>query len=427
MSDAQEHDFNTWLDSLVAGRSTPATGDPAHPDMTGMRAAARKLHQLARMAEADSDVAGNDDPRFSTWSTFMQDHASTLPPPFSSTPSRRSRPRVGPWLTGLNIAMAAMLIVAMAAGLWRLNENANRNGSGGDGNLAFAPETRTFEPYGTPEVAAGLPPVPTADECTVEPLSIDTVLWYYAEPGLAEGGWTSADSPPGEQGSQPDSPDAQPGGWVHEDGTVEIYTVTPSVDSLMGSPPSETEPGPASPDQLASMVSLQRMWMACGFANSPFQRWALESPSLVAAQLDQLFPTFTSESEARSILQSLKDSVPLVQAGTPPAELLDEGLHWSSIIREDPAFQSVAVIEPDSAETWSLDGRVFWSSYSEYDTRGDRLSDGDNSELYLWTPVPGAPVSLLPWISGEGNCFWFGFTWYPDRNQLLLSSYPICG
>jgi hypothetical protein len=409
MTTTPENTFNRWLDAFVAGRSTPTHDAPADPDMAGKRDAARRLHQLAELADADAAFTGRDDQQISTWNQFMSDHASALPAARTVSSRRRSHSRLGPLLTGFNIAMAAVIVIAIGAGFWRATNPSGGGNDDGDGNLALAPDTRTFEPEGTPETVADLPPVPTADECTVEPLSIDTVLWYFTDPAAAL------------RSRLPETTVA----------TAEIPQATPDNqglhldDPLIASPVANFEPGPASPDQLAAMASLQRMWMACVLANSPFQRWALESPALVATQVEALLPDFASEDDARAILKEVERTGVL----EPSEDFRKRPGASFAVPRMEgfPAYMDVSVIETESAYTWTLDGRTFWSSYSTYHLQtGERRRDGDRSEIFLWTPVAGAP-SAIPWIDGEGNCFWYGFTWYPDREQLLLSSYPVCG
>jgi hypothetical protein len=304
-----------------------------------------------------------------------------------------------------NIALALILVATLGLGAWRATDGFQGIGNGGDdpgpgGNTAFAPETRVFTPEAeeaTPE--ATLPLLPTADECTVAPLTVDEVLWYIDNPGEAARNRTLAATP--------------------QDAATDA--ATPTNDEVLATA-NAFMPGPASPDQLAAMASVQRIWMACVLADSPFQRWALESPALVAEQVNMLLPNYASEDDARAILQGVQETGKLMpsddfwkQPNASYQMLTSQGY---------PTGGSLALIEADNAEAWTNDGREVWVTYSSYTQDGTLERDGNLSAVY--TPESDESTRV-PGLDANGGCNRFGVTWFPDRGDLLISYYPHCG
>lgn len=418
MSSSPERDFDTWLDALVAGRSTPAL--PADADSSGLRDAAWQFHGLARRAERETVP---DHPLSPDWSTFMQTHVAEPRESSSSVDGRRfartARRHGSMWQVTLNIALTVLLVVTVGVGIWRASGSLLDPGGTDTQQAGFAPETRTFEPDGSPTAPEDLPVVPTAKECTVEPLTVDEVLWYVDNPGAAMRGQTMGDAAT-PSAVDPDPTEASDG--EVRNGEPVFFDHTMPTDGLMASPPALVEPGPASTDQLLPMASLQRLWMACVLANSPFQRWALESPSLVAEQVQMLLPIFANEDEARAILDEVQRTGEL----TPSEDFWQQPNASYQMLTSQgyPTFGTVALIEPASAESWTNDGRTFWVTYSQYTFDGTLMQDGNRSARE--TPVISDPVPP-PSANGEGGCFRFGITWFPERADLLISWYPHCG
>ena len=328
------------------------------------------------------------------------------------------------WHVAFNIALALVLVATLGLGAWRATDGFQGIGNGGDdpgpgGNTAFAPETRVFTPEAE-EATPDLPLVPTAAECTVTPLTIDQVLWYVEDPGAA----SRYRSP--EDVATPDPASSAPEATIAPDGTIDdseqpVMAATPP-DAFTNSLAADFEPGAASPDQLAAIASVQRMWMACVLADSPFQRWALESPALVAEQVNMLLPNYASEDDARAILQGVQETGKLMpsddfwkQPNASYQMLTSQGY---------PTGGSLALIEADNAEAWTNDGREFWVTYSSYTQDGTLERDGNLSAVY--TPESDEPTRV-PGLDANGGCNRFGVTWFPDRGDLLISYYPHCG
>jgi hypothetical protein len=145
---------------------------------------------------------------------------------------------------------------------------------------------------------------------------------------------------------------------------------------------------------------------------------------MVATRVAAMLPNFASESDARAILEDVQRTGVL----EPSEDFRDRPGASFAVPRMKgfPAYLDVSVIEAESADTWTTEERVFWSSYLTYNLNSEeRQTDGNNHDLFLVTQPPDAP-SLIPWIEGEGNCFWFGLTRFPDREQLLITYYPVC-
>jgi hypothetical protein len=418
MSSSSEHDFDTWLDALIAARSTPAM--PADADSADLRDAARQFHGLAGRAEQET---GSVNTLSQDWSSFMQSYVAA-PRESTSSPDGRgyaafARRHTPIWQVTLNMALAALLVVVLGVGIWRITGSPGDPEDSGTHQTAFAPDTRTFEPIGTPVSQADLPAVPTAAECTVEPLTVDEVLRYVESPGAAMRGQTMVDgaTPPAIDPEPTQAPDGE-----IRNGEIVVFGDATPADSPGSTPTGLVQPGPASDDQLAAIASLERMWMACVLADSPFQRWALESPTLVAEQVQMVLPTFASEDEARAILEEVERTGELI-----PSEDFWQQPNASYQMLTSagyPSMNAVAVIEPANAESWTLDSRTFWVTYSVYDVDGTLMRDGRLSAME--TPVANEPVVLTE-ANGERGCDRFGITWFPDRTELLISWYPHCG
>jgi hypothetical protein len=377
--------FAYWLDAFVAGKSTPVQRDASDSGTFELSDAAYQIHDLAGQASRMST-----DPSFpATWEDFM--HASisseildsfprAVPPvPVSVLPRERDHG----WIKLDRVAgvlVAATLLIALLAGIWRAS-------GGGDGpppeptNGHSALVQGTADGQGTP---AAMEPVdlPTAEDCTVEPLTVDEVLWYVTDPGAAT---YSVD--------------------------VDHPTVEPNYDAT---PYSHFEPGFASQEQLQPIAEVQRMWMACVLAESYFQKWALEDPSFVRDQVLSQLPVLTGDDEARAILENLRENGP--NDGGP-------GETFNSFAAIGyPGFGLMQLIDTTSANSWaSTQGNVA-VGYVRYEKDGDvievtdvfqgRGSDGDNGLGFLGYP---------------GGCVEYQFVWNDARGSWLVSSVPNCG
>lgn len=421
--------FNAWLDAFVAGVSTPASRAATDSTDSAVREAARQFHRLARGA----DQLTPDYSRIAPWSDFIVsvDVAGNNMRRTSSSPAKvgsfgptsdMANYRGQRWHVALNVTLAAVLIVAIGTGIWRVTDGTLDfnigDDSGGNRATGMAPETRVWTPEAadaTPDGDADRPLLPIADECTVEPLTVDEVLWYIEDPGAANRSRTM---------EQPATPQVEA-----------ASTQAPLVTSGIGDPVSIVEafppdplaarsipdfvPGPASPAQLAAIAEVQRMWMACVLADSPFQRWALESPALVAEQVQRLFPNFPSREDARRILEGVEVTGELNPSEdfwhTPSAS-------YQMIVSQGyPTHGNLVLVDRQPASSWTGDGRTFQVGYITYD-----LNDGEawGSSAFPATETPGVEVDLQPVFN---ICNHFEFTWFPERSQVLVSATPRCG
>jgi hypothetical protein len=236
---------------------------------------------------------------------------------------------------------------------------------------------------------------------------VDEVLWYVADPA-------------GASRSRTMEPDGTP-----------ITTATEAagqmpVDPFIASPPPVFTPGPASQAQLAAIAEVQRMWMACVLADSPFQRWALQSPEQVAWEAGTLFPAYAGEDEARQILEDVE--------ATGEMEPSDDfwnrpNASWLEITSQGfPTMFSIALVNPETAYSWSDDGRTFAVSYTSYpmDTAPDYEAREAHESVWPETPGPGTEAPDPP-EQQLGGCNSFELTWFEGRGQLLVSYLPHCG
>jgi hypothetical protein len=305
------------------------------------------------------------------------------------------------WQLASNIALAIVLLITIGLGVWRA-------GGQGDGDpsrfAAMAPETRTMPAEGTPPATPETLRMPTAADCTVAPLTVDDVIRYIDDPGAVIRG----DADTLATGDVPS---------------------TPGVDPLVSSPVANVAPGPASPAQLARMAEVQWQWMACVLANSPFQRWALESPELVASEVEPMFPNFVTENEARTILAEVQRTgviephedfwkKPNATFHTITGQGFPYGMDRT---KENPTGQVLALIDQNPANSITADGRTFTVGYIVYIPSGTALH---SSEPELSTD----PADIYEDQNQLFNsCFAFEMTWYPERDWLLVSDFPSCG
>jgi hypothetical protein len=402
--------FNAWLEQRAAGRSTPASDDPADLDLTSLRAVAGQLHDLADREDTHL-IADSPPPR---WEDVLNaqtlraesagaDLVSVRPKPFGRTPQTvmpgpreisMPRPlRAVPWNTAINALLAAALILAVATGIWRANGGVNL-GFGDDGpNQPTIPFGGVIQDDGSIDPAE----LPTADDCTVEPLTVDEVLWYVTDPYEAFYGSGDIASP----GPMP----------------TEIVPATPPATN----PPSYV-PGPPSPEDLDAAAETQRMWMACVLADSYFQVWALEDPFFVQRQVTAVLPPLTGEDEARTILEYLQDNGPSTEPAKEPG---DEDLFVSFALRGYPGFGGVHLLDTDPANSWQDAPTIITSGYVAYNEDGTVKRQTSIFETGYGTPV--APDSNGFLFLPPGDCDSFYMTWNEGRALWLVGGAPNCG
>ena len=438
MTTRDHNQFDTWLDAYVAGRSTPASRKASTSENADVLEAARHIHGLAWHAEQNTGMSPPIATLPRNWKNFMNTHTIRSGPELAPpSPSPRTvldpRPYRGArWHVAFNVALAALVVLTIGTGIWRATDGFNGldggDPSGGNQQSAFAPETREWTPASsdaTPNQGEDMPLLPTAEECTVEPLTIDEVLWYVEDPGGANRSREMEQSATPDSNIEPDQTD--PGGTpnrviANSEGVVSTPSGQnpASMDRLSTSPPAAFIPGPASPEQLAAIAGVQRMWMACALADSPLQRWALESPELVGEQVQMLLPNFASREEARAILEEVEATGELEpsddfwkQPNASYAMITSQGF---------PARNIVALVDPAAVPSWTIDGRTLRVGYSWYDM--EKGAATGPSEIAATETAIDRTANTQPEFD---ICNHFELTWFPDRDDLLVTYYPHCG
>jgi hypothetical protein len=262
--------FADWLDMNRKVMPVPSASQVEHEDLV---AACKSSLQIdATNASFERDAVANAPPR-TPWSQILAAADRSLPPavgmpepsngrshgkelrmerhldsPIALTsPKRRT---IGAMVNRV-LSIAAVLAIVLAGTLTAYVQR-DRLGFGGGGN---EPEGLSFaEATGEDSPDPGLVyDVPSADDCTVEPLTVDQVMQKLD--------------------SRVDTTylrDAR-ATVMAEFGTPEFEGMEPVLEMPQ-----------ATFDELAA---IQREWLACALYGSPLQRWALETPALVQQEI----------------------------------------------------------------------------------------------------------------------------------------------
>ncbi len=380
--------FSEWLDDFVSGGNPPIKG---HPRTREVEQAAVEFHRLA----SRSNDQVRQPLKNSSWDQYISafpeiSATGTSRPPASRKKEARSN------FTGstadriLASVLAACMVLALGAGMWRISGELP---FGGRGNPpATLPFGSNSPGYGSIDPAE----LPTAADCTIEPLTIDEVIWYIREPGIAF------------HSSSMDVPGTLP---------AEVPMATPPATN-----PPTYEPQPAPQQELLAASETQRMYIACAMANSYFQLWATMSPYLVSHTIQASLPALTSEEELRSMLVDLEkngpqpaasDSTPYVRSPFPP-------------LPETIPLRGVQVLDTNPSNSWKQWETVLAVAYVTYETNGDvmyqpisifRLNDGTYA-----TPSTDHQIELE-----RPRCGVYLFTWNEIRSRWLIDTLPSCG
>lgn len=401
MTTGRHDDFNAWLDAAPGGPSTPPSPASADPDLRDAQRAASQLHDLARHAErppADPSLPPS-------WEEFMSTHNIAMSPPspasngpfFGNAPrSTAGAPGHHPkqptrripftWTTLANVTLAAVLVLTIGAGAWRATDGFGIGSWGGPNEPTSIPFGGFVQDDGTPENGAIDPAsLPKAEDCTIEPLTVEQVLWYIQEPSAATVSL---------------GPDATPlTGFPYSDPATPPATNVPA--------------GPASQSDLDGMVETQRMWMACVLAESPFQVWATMSPDRVGRDLEMQLPPLTGVDEARQILESIQEETyspenPYQSVGAPLGSTCGDMVVISSDPEDSYGYTRTAAV-PEGTE----------SKYGHYAVRFTFYDENG-----VPTTMGNTDASLEELYNYQRGFF---FRWNDARQMWLIETYPNCG
>jgi hypothetical protein len=359
--------FDRWLDATLAGESTPAdVAIDADPDAT-LRSTAHQVHALLRSADRDEGVTGRLD---SIWENLDM-HASPSASRMGAMtgagapPSRRGLPPVSRHrhtANAINLVLTAVLILGLGFGAWQTWSTWNTNGGGDPQPTA---ELAALQPEASPDTGYGVygTPIdvnliaPTAEECMVEPMTVDEVMAALDGVGIND--------------------------QVMPDGSLDM--------TGSGVDPADFTVGPPSQQTFDQIVAVQREWRACIIAGDWMRVLALMHPQWIQTHLPDLaFPLFRSRDEAVAILQSIAETG-RTREGLAPGDVF--GTTNLVVPDREKALQSgLNVVTP--AMTWS---RSDGGQPTTFDVTGP-----DTAAVYLlWSgPDPGWRVWARPFPQG---------------------------
>jgi hypothetical protein len=293
-------------------------------------------------------------------------------------------------LLAVNTLLAAALILALAAGIWRATGGINVGFSDDDG------PNQPSIPFGgaVTQVDDGID-LPTAEDCTVEPLTVDEVLWYVSD--IEEASYSSDIASPGPI-------------------PTEFVPAT--------NPPNFVSNHPSQED-LNAVAETQRMLTACVLADSYFQVWALLEPYLVRDDAQYVLPPLTGEADARAILEDLESNGPGNLDEGEGASLPGSGVFGSLINKakfNPPESQGIWLLDTDPANSWQPHQRIIIAGYATYNEDGTLLHEASSIfENIEGTPVAGSNIGVIDRLGCS-----FEFIWNEARQKWLVSSGPTC-
>jgi hypothetical protein len=318
------------------------------------------LCRLQRAAGGPVSQAMPTDLRAHLWEDIM--HATTVSPTImphitggtaqSPSPAAPSRTPASPriqrgWAQGLNALLAAALIVAMAGGLWRIAQN---HGFGPGGN-APEPSSIPFGSFIQDDGSIDPAEFPTADDCIIEPRSVDDVMAILADP-------------------QPSM------GWYPRDATLATPALTPVAQ---GYQPSQ--------QTIDDAAGTWRMWVACDMADSLFQRWAVETPASIQSYVLARLPNLTGDDEAREILEELwvsgESDILLPPGKTEQAN-------------GSPVSNPVAttLVDPDPANSWEVSDGFLLVGIIWYGHDGTPMGERSAMESRQYAQMTNGPAGI---------------------------------
>lgn len=379
--------FASWLDAFVAGTSTPVNRKEPDSAFADLQRAATQIHDLNRSA---SEIMPDLSP-VPSWETFMSSSPtihivpstpSAAKPPFTFDPRAASR-----WLRidrAASLLLAAVLLLSITAGIWQA--------SGGfiSSNDSPPPTDPTKANLGlvqaTPDSEQPVD-LPTAADCTVEPLTVDEVLWYVTSPQAALTNLPHANQ-----------------------SLSSLQQIEPKYIEMSAS---DVKGSLATAEDIESASKTQRMWMACILAESYFQVWAVQDPYLVQSDVISRIPTLTGIDQTRSILEELKLNGAPIDVETATGFQLFADIKY-------PGGEGIQVINQDLDVAWKMSAFTMALSIDRYEIDGTYLN---TSSIFRYpTTEPDFSIG-----STSLSCDAYRFEWSEPRSMWLVSWAPSCG
>ena len=376
--------FNTWLEDIVAGRSPGLADDPelAAIEVSVLQMRATTARERSHLRKHGALAA--------RWEDQMRARVSDL------VPMEQNRPGNGPllraihrWQSAVSLAVVVAVLVGLVGVSWY-------RGFGGP----VAPES----PLGAAIASPALEELdlPTAEDCTVEPLTVDQVISIVRNPLAAFYSSDSQGSATPRLGATPSTPDS----WLP--GTTRPPVKIPTFQA-----------GPATPGTLALAATTLHMHESCMLADNYFAVWATMSPFTVAADILDILPPLTSEVELRTALDTLWVNGP--DTGT---SIGRDAIGFPSFFQQASSSHSdsLRVLDQNPANSWQPTAGSLVASYGLYRSDGSLFATVGS----IFIDDMGTPVAPTSRRVTEPSCGRFIFTYSDARKSWLVESNAEC-
>ena len=257
--------------------------------------------------------------------------------------TRRFGPTLGQWTTPVGRAVvrwqpaiSLAIVVAFLAGMigiaWQRGVlDDSGNGSGDFGNQPTIPfrgqvNQEDLKPRIDPA------DLPTAEDCTVEPLTVDEVMAILVDPDPSTGWFAESEAGTGYHPTQ---------------------------------------------DTIDAAAETQHMWLACALAGSDFQRWALETPAMVQRDVSLRLPRLLGFKDARAILEEVWETGRSDNFASPRAT-------WST--------DYLPIVDTDPTHSWQLPDTHLILGFNFYDERGYRVGGWPAQETVQYARATGENI-----------------------------------
>lgn len=408
MTSKRAQQFNTWLDDLVSGIRSGDTNDSS---TAVLHETAREFH--ARAQHGINTAPSSDLP--ASWEDFMTTHGiafdDAAPETTSAsvwkqrTTSPAGRKQVAPdvysrdratWFTrGANLFLTLIVVAGLAAGAWLAADRFSFGGFGQNEPPPSIPFAALGQDDATPEPPVGDPAtIATADQCTIEPLTIDQVVAFIYDPYLEQ---------------TPLAKDASP----------------TSVEAMETAEAEIQADAFASVDALEGVTTTFHMFEACIEANSYFQVWALLEPTTLRDSILSALPPLMGEEQLRAELADLETNGP--GDSTAPSSIYWPLFAGSFVSGSEIPFGRVdRVVDQNIENTWMPTANFLSTGYLSYDPDGNSMYEPRNIYDDDGDGIPDPIVGFDPRMKYQG-CSNVIFNWSEARQMWLILSPPVCG